>query len=69
MAAACVLWWREAGDRYAVRVFAKWLALRLRALAVALRRRRWHAAVDELLVLGGTGRGVAYGWREARTRE
>ena len=65
MAAACVLWLREGGDRSAAVVLGRWLLLRLRMLAIALVRRRWSAAYDELLVLDGTARGVVHGLRVA----
>ncbi len=61
MAAACILWLREGGDRSAAAVLGRWLLLRLRLLAAALLRRRWSAAYDELLVLDGTVRGVVHG--------
>ena len=61
MAAACVLWFREDGDRQAIGVFGHWLRLRARMLASAVRHGRWGGAYDELLVLGGTIRGVVHG--------
>jgi GT2 family glycosyltransferase len=66
MAAACGIWLRS-GDRYAWRVLAAWLGLRSRLLASALRHRRWVAAWEEVLVLGGTGRGLVHGLRAARS--
>ena len=66
MAAACVLWLREGRDRYALRVLAEWLGLRLGLAARALLRRRWGAVREELLVLTGTARGLVYGFRVAR---
>jgi len=66
MAAACVLWRIEGGDRFAGRVFVAWLRLRVAALARAALRGRWRAAHEEVLVLVGTGRGVLYGLRVAR---
>jgi GT2 family glycosyltransferase len=66
MAAACVLWLREAEDGRAAAVLGRWLSLRLKLLAAALLRRRWSSARDELLVLGGTARGVVHGLRVAR---
>ena len=65
MAAACVLWLREGGDRSAAAVLGRWLVLRMRLLATALVRRRWSAVYDELLVLDGTARGVVHGLRVA----
>jgi GT2 family glycosyltransferase len=66
MAAACALWLREGGDRYALRVFGKWLVLRGRLLAGGLRRGRWRSAYEELLVLGGTALGAVHGLRVGR---
>lgn len=66
MAAACALWLTESRDRYAIRVFSKWLTMRGRRLARALLRRRWIDAHEELLVLRGTGRGALHGLRIGR---
>ena len=66
MAAACALWLHEGSDRYALRVFGEWLVLRGRRLATAVYRRRWKAAYEELLVLGGTALGAVHGLRVAR---
>jgi GT2 family glycosyltransferase len=60
---ACVVKWLREGDRYAWRVLAAWLRLRGTMLARALGHRRWLAAYEELLVLTGTVRGIAYGVR------
>jgi GT2 family glycosyltransferase len=60
MGAACATWLRQR-DWYAVRVLGAWVALRTRLLAGALRRRRWISAWEEMLVLGGTARGLARG--------
>jgi hypothetical protein len=60
---ACVVKWLREGDRYAWRVLAAWLRLRGTMLARALVHRRWRAAYEELLVLTGTARGIAYGVR------
>lgn len=66
MAAACMLWLREGRDRYALRVLWQWLGLRAGVAVRALGRGRWAAVRDELLVLGGTCRGLVYGCRVAR---
>jgi GT2 family glycosyltransferase len=66
MAAACALWLREGGDRYALLVFAQWLVLRGRLLAGAMRRGRWRSVHEELLVLGGTAQGAFHGLRVGR---
>jgi O-antigen biosynthesis protein len=68
MAAACALWLREEGDRYALRVFAAWLLLRARLLGGAVRHGRWRSAYEELLVLGGTALGAVHGLRLGRSR-
>ena len=66
MAAACALWMREGRDRQALRILGAWIAMRGRLLAVAVRRRRWRSVREELLVLGGTARGVVHGLSVAR---
>ena len=68
MAAACVLWMREGGDRFGLRVLAAWLGLRARLLVSALRHGRWRSAREELLVLRGTALGLFHGLRIARRR-
>lgn len=67
MGAACALRLRE-GDRYAIRLLAGWLSLRLRVLAAALLHRRWDALREEALVLGGTAAGLVHGLRIGRRR-
>ena len=62
MGACCSLWLRQK-DRGALRVFRSWLGLRMRRLRDGLRRRDWLLVYAELLVLGGTLRGVVYGLR------
>lgn len=64
MGACCALWLRQ-GDAYALRVLAAWVALRVRRLAGGLRRREWRLVYEELLVLGGTARGLLHGARVA----
>ena len=66
MAAACALWMREGRDRQALRILGAWIAMRGRLLAVAVRHRRWRSVREELLVLGGTARGVVHGLSVAR---
>lgn len=57
---ACVGRWARERDRAALRVLLAWFRLRLRGL----RRRRSVAALgDELVLLGGTVRGLVYGLR------
>jgi GT2 family glycosyltransferase len=63
MGAACGMRLRE-GDLYVVRLFAGWLALRLRVLASALLGRRWAAPREEALVIGGTAAGILHGLRQ-----
>jgi hypothetical protein len=60
MAAATALWLRQ-GDRFAWTILGRWLRLRVSLLARALARGRWVAAHEELLVLGGTFRGLVGG--------
>ena len=68
MAAACVIWLREGGDRYAARVFGAWLSMRVRLLVRALLRGRWRSVREELLVLRGTAQGTLYGLGTAQGR-
>src|SRR5581483_1972376 len=56
--------WMRRGDAGASRVLARWVLDRGRRLALAAAQRRWDAAREELLVLGGTGSGLAYGLRQ-----
>lgn len=54
------LWWRQ-GDRAALRLGVSWLRMRLRRLAVGLRRGDRLRVREEMLVLIGTARGLALG--------
>ena len=65
MAAACVLWLREGGDRSAAACSAAGCFSACGCSRSALVRRRWSAVYDELLVLDGTARGVVHGLRVA----
>ena len=60
MGAACAKWLRER-DAHALGVFAAWLALRLVRLVRAGLHRRLGGVREELLVLAGTVRGLAWG--------
>lgn len=62
MGACCALRLRE-GDCYALRVLGHWLLFRTRLMAGALLRRRWVTAHEEWLILRGSVRGLAYGFR------
>ena len=59
MGASCTFRVRE-GDRYGLRVLTTWLVFRGRLLAKSLLRRRWWAAYEELLILGGTVLGIGH---------
>jgi GT2 family glycosyltransferase len=65
MGACCVLWLRE-GDRQALPVLGRWVAMRSNRLARSVVRGRWLAVREEALVLGGTARGIGFGLRAAR---
>jgi O-antigen biosynthesis protein len=65
--AGCIIRLRE-GDRQALRILTRWALMRLWRLAGALGRREWMLVCEEVLVLGGTVRGIGYGIR-ARTIE
>ena len=58
--ACCILWVRT-HDLGGVRILLSWLWLRAALLARALLARRWVGVWEELLVLGGTVRGIVYG--------
>jgi len=62
MGACCSLWLRQ-GDRNALRVLTRWVAMRGNRLARSLVRGRGLAVREELLVLAGTARGLVYGLR------
>jgi O-antigen biosynthesis protein len=62
MGAGCTLWWRQ-GDRNALRILVRWLALRAGRAARGLRQGQGQLAYEESLVLAGTIRGLAHGWR------
>jgi GT2 family glycosyltransferase len=65
--AACGIWWRSR-DREAAFILVRWLRLRGTLLLRAAARARWRSVFEELLVLGGTARGLLYGVR-AGTRQ
>lgn len=58
--ACCGLWLRD-GDPYAVPMLGRWLVMRGRLFAGATLRRDWERMLEELLVFGGTARGLGYG--------
>lgn len=60
MGACCSLWLRQ-GDFYALRVLAGWLALRFGRIGRDLLKGYGRGAYEELLVLGGTVRGMSQG--------
>ena len=62
MGAACGLWWRS-GDRDALPILGRWLRLRGGLLVRAVARARPESVFEEMLVLGGTIRGLLYGIR------
>lgn len=62
MGACCILWLRSR-DPGGARILLSWFRLRGSLLARALVRRRWLGAWEEVLVLGGTVRGIVYGLR------
>ncbi len=68
--ACCSIWLRQ-GDRNALRVLVRWLAMRGQRMVGGLLRGHWQLAHEEVLVLCGTFRGLVYGLRvrdEARWR-
>jgi GT2 family glycosyltransferase len=63
--ACCGLWLRER-DLHALAVLAGWIRMRGGFAVHGIRRRRWGTVREELLVLGGTARGLVYGLRAGR---
>lgn len=63
---ACCGLWLRGRDLHALAVLGGWLRLRGALAAGALRRRQWGGVREELLVLGGTARGLVYGLRSGR---
>ncbi|MDQ5820268.1 MAG: hypothetical protein M3540_02375, partial [Actinomycetota bacterium] len=61
--ACCVLWLRQ-GDRRALPVLARWVAMRSNRLARSTVRGDWLAVREEVLVLSGTVRGIGFGLRQ-----
>lgn len=58
---ACCGLWLRGRDLHALAVLGGWLRMRGALAAGALRRRQWGGVREELLVLGGTARGLVYG--------
>ena len=65
MGAATVFWLRR-GDRYALRVLVRWIAMRASLLGRSLARGRLGSLHEELLVLRGTVGGLLHGIRATR---
>ena len=63
---ACCGLWLRGRDPHALGVLAGWLRMRGGMAAGAVRRRQWASVREELLVLGGTARGLIYGLRAGR---
>lgn len=63
---ACCGLWLRGRDLHALGVLAGWLRMRGGMAAGAVRRRQWGGVREELLVLGGTARGLLYGLRAGR---
>jgi O-antigen biosynthesis protein len=62
MGACCGIWIHR-GDLHAARMLVGWLLMRTRRLLAGLRRGDRLTAREEVLMLGGTLRGLAYGLR------
>jgi GT2 family glycosyltransferase len=58
---ACCALWLRGGDPGGVVTLGRWLAMRGGLLGRAALRRDWESIEEELLVLGGTARGLGYG--------
>jgi GT2 family glycosyltransferase len=63
---ACCGLWLRGRDLHALAVLGGWLRMRGGLAANAARRRQWGSVREELLVLGGTARGLIYGLRAGR---
>lgn len=63
---ACCGLWLRGRDLHALSVLGGWLRMRGGMAAGAIRRRQWGSVREELLVLGGTARGLVYGLRAGR---
>ena len=63
---ACCGLWLRGRDPHALAVLAGWLRMRGGMAAGAVWRRQWGGVREELLVLGGTARGLFYGLRAGR---
>ncbi|HWN44813.1 MAG TPA: glycosyltransferase family 2 protein, partial [Thermoanaerobaculia bacterium] len=63
---ACCGLWLRGRDLHALAVLGGWLRMRGGMAAGAVRRRQWGGVREELLVLGGTARGLVYGLRAGR---
>jgi hypothetical protein len=61
MGACCALWLRQ-GDPYALRVLAGWLALRFGRIGRDLLKGYGKGIYEEILVLGGTAKGLVQGF-------
>ena len=64
---ACCGLWLRGRDLHAIPVLGGWLRMRAGMAAGAVRRRQWESLREEMLVLGGTARGLIYGLRSEKT--
>ena len=64
---ACCGLWLRGRDLHALAVLGGWLRMRGAMAAGALRRGQWGSVREEMLVLGGTARGLVYGLTSGRT--
>lgn len=62
MGACCGFYLRE-HDWYALVMLAVWFGLRARRTTTAIVRRRWTGVHEQLLMIGGTFRGLSFGLR------
>jgi GT2 family glycosyltransferase len=60
MGACCTIWLRQR-DPYGLHVLGSWAFFRMRRLLASALFCDWMSVYEELLVLGGTARGLAYG--------
>jgi GT2 family glycosyltransferase len=63
---ACVAFRLRDGDRHALRLLSRWLLLRARLAARAIRRLDGRGVYEEWLMLNGTAAGLLHGWRAGR---
>jgi O-antigen biosynthesis protein len=60
MGACCTIWLRQ-GDLYALRILGSWMIFHCWLMVGGIWQRHWTSVYEEVLMLGGTVRGLFYG--------